>query len=313
MRVKSAARHGGYSLRQHRQVRTGQTEHQLIGQPDGSRCLAAHARQFDSRLQPLGIRKPAHRQRRRSQPNQLQRLDGDGAASGVKLFGAQWWWPQPGPCTCGLAATTGITLRGLAGAAVYCGAAAGRSNEIMGMTVVMAVLAVAVIVTVVMVVPAMPAAGVSPALGLKSRLGLGDDQVHGAQHVGQHMVGFDLQVIRLQFDRHMAVAQVIGGAGQIKRRAVRSARGDDQHRLRRSLHPHQRAVLHQQHITAPHHGATRQKHTQLAPVESVTAKRLFWRTSQSSSTLAERLSNTEAKPRPWGMSFEICNIKYRIR
>jgi hypothetical protein len=30
--------------------------------------------------------------------------------------------------------------------------------------------------------------------------------VHGAQHVGQHMVGLDLQVVGLQLDGHMAVA-----------------------------------------------------------------------------------------------------------
>ena len=41
-----------------------------------------------------------------------------------------------------------------------------------------------------------------------------------AQHVGQHRVGLDLQVVGLQFDRHMAVAQVVGGAHQVEGRAV---------------------------------------------------------------------------------------------
>ena len=36
--------------------------------------------------------------------------------------------------------------------------------------------------------------------------------VHVAQHIGQHMVGFDFQMIGLQLDGHMAVAQVVGGA-----------------------------------------------------------------------------------------------------
>jgi hypothetical protein len=40
--------------------------------------------------------------------------------------------------------------------------------------------------------------------------------VHGAQHVGQHMVGLDFQVVGLQLDGHMAVAQVVSGAGQVK-------------------------------------------------------------------------------------------------
>ena len=41
--------------------------------------------------------------------------------------------------------------------------------------------------------------------------------VHGAQHVGEHMVGLDLQMVGLEFNRHMAVAEVIRGTRQIKR------------------------------------------------------------------------------------------------
>ena len=40
--------------------------------------------------------------------------------------------------------------------------------------------------------------------------------VHGPKHVSQHMVRLDFQVVRLEFDGHMAVAQVVGGAGQVK-------------------------------------------------------------------------------------------------
>ena len=35
--------------------------------------------------------------------------------------------------------------------------------------------------------------------------------VHGAQHVSQHVVGFNLQVVGLQLNRHMAVTEVVGG------------------------------------------------------------------------------------------------------
>jgi hypothetical protein len=81
---------------------------------------------------------------------------------------------------------------------------------------------------------ACPGCGIGAALGLERGLvGLVHDQVHGAQHVGQHMVGLDLQVVGLELDRHMAVAQVVGGARQVKRRAVLRAVGDHQHRLRR--------------------------------------------------------------------------------
>ena len=38
--------------------------------------------------------------------------------------------------------------------------------------------------------------------------------------LGQHMVGLDLQVVGLELDRHMAVAQVVGRARQVEGRAV---------------------------------------------------------------------------------------------
>ena len=88
--------------------------------------------------------------------------------------------------------------------------------------------------------------------------------VHGAQHVGQHMVGLDLQVIRLQLNRHMAVAQMVGGAGQVKGRSVFAAGGDAQHRSRRGLHANERAVFGHQHIAATHHRAAWQEDAQCA-------------------------------------------------
>ena len=77
--------------------------------------------------------------------------------------------------------------------------------------------------------------------------------VHIAQHVGQYMVGFDFQMIGLQFNRHMAVSQVVGGTGQIEQAAVVRAMCDAQHRLRRGQHLEQRAVFAYQHIAAAHH------------------------------------------------------------
>ena len=91
-----------------------------------------------------------------------------------------------------------------------------------------------------------------------------DDQVHGAQHIGQHMVGLDLEVVAPEFDLHMPVAEVVGSARQIKGAAVLGARGDAQHRLRCGDHADERAVGGDQHITAAHCGAARQKHAQAA-------------------------------------------------
>src|SRR3954470_24675016 len=46
---------------------------------------------------------------------------------------------------------------------------------------------------VVPVIVAMAARNVSPAFGLKTFLCFIHDQAHGAQHVGQHVVGFNLE------------------------------------------------------------------------------------------------------------------------
>ena len=73
---------------------------------------------------------------------------------------------------------------------------------------------------------------VGAALGFKSFLNRVHDQVHGAQHVGQHMVGLNFQMVGLQLNGHMAVAQVVGGAGQIKQAAMVGTVRDTQYRLR---------------------------------------------------------------------------------
>ncbi|EWS53803.1 hypothetical protein X551_03393 [Methylibium sp. T29] len=105
---------------------------------------------------------------------------------------------------------------------------------------------------------------VGAALGLERRLRLADDQVHGAQHVGQHMVGLELQAVGLQLQRHMAVAEVVGGAQQVEGRAVFAAMPHHQHRLGRGDHADQRTVLGHQHVAAAHHAAARQEHAERA-------------------------------------------------
>ena len=106
--------------------------------------------------------------------------------------------------------------------------------------------------------------GIGPTFRLEGLGGFGHDQVLLTQHVGQHMVGLQLQVIGAQFQRDMALAQVVGGAQQVERCAVFGAGAHHQHRLRRGQHAHQRAIVDHQHVATAHQGAARQEHAQRA-------------------------------------------------
>ena len=61
-----------------------------------------------------------------------------------------------------------------------------------GVVVTMAVIVVRLVVPVAM-------RRIRAALGLERRLQLDHRQVHGAQHVGQHVVGLDLQMLGREF------------------------------------------------------------------------------------------------------------------
>ncbi len=78
------------------------------------------------------------------------------------------------------------------------------------------------------------------------------------------MIGFELQVIGLELQRNVTVAEVVRGTGQVEARTVLSAMRHDEHGLRRSLHRNQRSVFGDQHIAAAHHGAARQEHAECA-------------------------------------------------
>ena len=80
---------------------------------------------------------------------------------------------------------------------------------------------------------------IGPALGLEGFQGLGDDQMLGPQHVGQHMVGLELEVVGFELKRDMAVAEVVGRSQQVEGAAVLGTGAHHQHRLRRSLHANQ--------------------------------------------------------------------------
>ncbi len=135
--------------------------------------------------------------------------------------------------------------------------------------VVIMCICVAMVMSLVLTVPMrMSARTVGPAFRFKRFIDLMHDQMHGPQHVGQHMIGLYLQVVGLEFYRHMAVAEVIGSARQIKRRTVVAAVRDAQHRLRCGQHPDHGTVFGDQHITAAHQRAARQKNAEL-PTQGV--------------------------------------------
>ncbi len=139
-----------------------------------------------------------------------------------------------------------------------------RIRWAMAMIVVcMVVMSMCIAMTMAMVVTT-PMLAISTVFGFETFTHLVDDEVHGTQHIGQHMVGLDFQMVWLQLNGHMAVAQVVGCAGQVKRCAVRCAMGDAQHGLWRGQHFEQRAVFTHQHIATAHHLAALQKHTHLA-------------------------------------------------
>ena len=135
----------------------------------------------------------------------------------------------------------------------------GGGDRLMGMTVIVVVMAVRAVGSVHMacghrarlrvmlmrVAVSMSVAVrkvrrcIGAALGLEGFQGLGDDQMLGPQHVGQHMVGLELEVVGFELKRDMAVAQVVGRSQQVEGAAVLGTGAHHQHRLRRSLHANQ--------------------------------------------------------------------------
>jgi hypothetical protein len=128
----------------------------------------------------------------------------------------------------------------------------------LGMSVI-----VAVIVRVVMS-RVRRGGNVSAALRLERFLRFGHRQVHLTQQVGEHVVGLEFQMVRLQFQGYMAVAEVVRRANEVECRSVAGAGRDDEHRLWRCMHDHERAVLGHEHIATSHHTAAGQKHADVA-------------------------------------------------
>jgi len=122
-----------------------------------------------------------------------------------------------------------------------------------------------VLVTIAMSTVSMPMFPIGAGLWLEGCVLASHDQVHAFEHLGQDMVGLDLQPVRAQLDRHVAIAQVVGRAGQVKRRPVFAAMADDQHRLGCGFHTDQTAIFSHHHIAPTDDGAPRQEDAQRPP------------------------------------------------
>ena len=58
---------------------------------------------------------------------------------------------------------------------------------------------------------------VSPTFGLKCFFHSDHNEVHRPQHLSQHGIGFDFEVIGFELNGHMSIAQVIRRTCEVKR------------------------------------------------------------------------------------------------
>jgi hypothetical protein len=86
----------------------------------------------------------------------------------------------------------------------------------MAVCVISVIVIVIVTVLTVAMTMRMSMAAVGSTLWLKRLMYRHHRHVHGTQHVGQHMVWLNFQMIRLQLNGYMAVTQVVGSARQVK-------------------------------------------------------------------------------------------------
>lgn len=104
------------------------------------------------------------------------------------------------------------------------------------------------------IVPMPMAAAIGARLGLERQRGALHGSAQAPQHVFEHRVRFELQIIRAHFYGRMPVAEVIRGARE--RQRVRGAH--EQHGFRGGHDAHEPAVVGHQHVAVGEHGAARQ-------------------------------------------------------
>ena len=112
----------------------------------------------------------------------------------------------------------------------------------------------AVTVLVVTATAVRVAFAIGAGLGLEWRIDLLDRGTQAFEHIRQHVIGSDAQIAVADFDRHVAIAEVIGGARQF----AGIVAGDVRHLLVGGNDFDHAAVARDDHIAAAQQVATRQ-------------------------------------------------------
>jgi len=153
--------------------------------------------------------------------------------------------------------------------------------------------------------------GVGAVLGFKRFVHRVHDQMHRTQHVGQHVVRLECSGGRAATSR-WAHGGCPGGKprGSGRRCARLAAVGDFASTACGAASATMSEPSSATSTSPPRTTVPRgRKNADLAALAVGGArKRLFWRTSQSSSTVAARLTRTGARPWPWGMRLETWSI-----
>jgi hypothetical protein len=105
-----------------------------------------------------------------------------------------------------------------------------------------------------LVVPVFVTAAIRTRFRLERRRRVIHMRAQTLQHVFEHGISFQFQLLRGHFHRRVAIAQVVCGARQ--RNGIVGVY--NQHILRRSDHAHQAAVVGNQHVAVAQHRAARQ-------------------------------------------------------
>lgn len=104
-----------------------------------------------------------------------------------------------------------------------------------------------------LVVTMLVSAAIRTRFGLERQRYLLDRRADAHEHIGEHRIVFELQIIGADFHRRMTIAEVIRGARE--RQRIRSAYV--KHGFMRGNDTHETAIVGDEHVAVVQHGAAR--------------------------------------------------------